>query len=417
MTLEENQQDRKSTPPPPTKVKMDSQVLTIGYVNIHGQSGLTSAKQSQIESFICSEKIDILHLQEINISEESFNSCPIISSSFNLIANNSPTKYGTASLLKSDLSAENIRLDPDGRMILFDVGPLTLANLYLPSGTDAMSRSSREQCLSETLPQLLLNKMDTGVIGGDLNCVLNKLDCTSHPAAKMSPSLAKLVRVGDLSDCFRKLHPTAKVYSHFYNTIHHGQGATRIDRSYSWGDVNVVSAKYEPIAFSDHMAHIINISLPSSLSRILSPRSRPLIKVRPEVIRDKKFQELLAESMADWIIVKERGLDILDWWEMVVKPGIRKLSIKRSKEINMERRGMLNLLMLQQSYLARKLQSGEIRRLGELRDTQKQIQDWYQKEGEKLVLKARTDEVNLNEKVRLFHHELHKKHIKKTSIL
>ena len=38
-------------------------VLTFGFMNIHGQTGLNSAKQNQIENFIVSKKIDVLNLQ------------------------------------------------------------------------------------------------------------------------------------------------------------------------------------------------------------------------------------------------------------------------------------------------------------------------------------------------------------------
>ena len=396
---------------------MEEYILTIPYINTLGQTGLTSSKQSQIESFISRHKIDILHLQEIDIDDDSFSSCPIISSSYNIISNNSPTKYGTASLVKSDLSLQNIQLDQGGRIIMFDLGSLTLANIYLPSGTDATSRGSREQYVSEILPQLLLNRKDTGVIGGDLNCIIDKIDATHHPAAKMSPSLGRLVKTCDMSDCFRSIHPTAPVFSHFYHTTQLGEGATRIDRAYHWGAVTVVSARYEPVAFSDHMGHIVTVSLAPTFSRVLSPRARPMIKVKPEVIKDVQFQQNLAESMEDWKMVREQGLGVLEWWELVVKPGVRKLAMKRNKEINWERRGELNMLMLRQSYLASKMQCGERQRLGELKLVQKDIQAWYQREGEKLLLQARTDEVALGEKVRLYHHELHKKQVKKSSIL
>ena len=133
----------------------EENILTVALVNIHGQSGLSQSKQMQIETFIIQNKIDILHLQEINIVEDSFRYCNFISSCYNIISNNSPTKYGTASLIKSDLSAENIVCDTEGRILIFDVGKFTLGNLYLPSGTDAKSRSSREKYISETLPRLL----------------------------------------------------------------------------------------------------------------------------------------------------------------------------------------------------------------------------------------------------------------------
>ncbi len=100
----------------------------------------------------------------------------------------------------------------------------------------------------------------------------------------------------------------------------------------------------------------------------------------------------------------------------MVKPGIRKLAIKRGKEINKERRCELNVLMLCQSYLARKMQYGDKMKLTEFKEVQMLIIQWYMKEGEKLVLQSRTDEVNTSVQVWVYHHELHKKYIKNTSI-
>ena len=60
-----------------------------------------------------------------------------------------------------------------------------------------------------------------------------------------------------------------------------------------------------------------------------------------------------------------RQLGTLDWWEMIVKPGIRKLGQVRSKEINQARREELNLLLLRQSYLTRKIVClGQLNQLG-----------------------------------------------------
>ena len=105
------------------------------------------------------------------------------------------------------------------------------------------------------------------------------------------------------------------------------------------------------------------------------------------------------------------------WWELIVKPGIKKLAIQRSKEINREKRGQLNLLLLRQSYLARKLMEGEFSQYTELRCVQVDIEEWYQHESEKVLLQSRTYEVCCGEKVRIYHHGLHKKHLKRSSIM
>ena len=300
---------------------------------------------------------------------------------------------------------------------MFNIGPLTLANLYLPAGTDGNSRTSRENYFSETIPQLLLNRLDSGCIGGDMNCITHKMDCTHNPVSKMSPSLKRMISTFDMVDNFRTLYSTSPVYSHYYHTTQLGAGATRIDRSYSWGDLKVVKASYEPVAFSDHMGYVVSFTLPTPTTRILSPRSRPLFKIRTEIIADSIFQEWLGDSMADWKDVKDLGLDVLKWWEILVKPGVRKLAIQRSKELNREKRGQLNLMLLRQAYLARKLQRGDFSCYAELRCVQVEIDEWYQNESQKVLLQSRSDEISMNEKVRIFHHDLHKNHLNRSSIL
>ena len=140
------------------------------YVNIRGQSWLTESKQKQIEAFTKFNNCDIVHLQESHIVEETFSNCDYLTSSFNIIANNSPTRYGTESLVRSELMTENVRFDTEGRAIVFEIGQFTTANLYLHSGTDSDSRKGREHYCCETLPQLLLNSNNMGCAGGDLSC-------------------------------------------------------------------------------------------------------------------------------------------------------------------------------------------------------------------------------------------------------
>ena len=83
-------------------------------MNIHGQTKLPTAKQLQIQDFIKLNNIDILQMQEIEIDDETFSNCDFLSSNFNLISNNSESKYGTASLIRSDLEYRNVRCDTSG---------------------------------------------------------------------------------------------------------------------------------------------------------------------------------------------------------------------------------------------------------------------------------------------------------------
>ena len=232
----------------------------------------------------------------------------------------------------------------------------------------------------------------------------------------MSPSLKRLIKVLKLQDTFRTLHPAATNYSRYYNH-RGGDGATRIDRSYSWGTMLVLEARYVPVAFSDHLAYVVKIKVPQSTCKVMSIKSRPFFKTSPEFVYDEEFQVRVATAMEEWDEVKALGMSVLRWWEIYVKPGIRRIALQRSKELHKEKRSALNLLLLQQLYLTSKLQAGEVGRLGELRKVQESIKTWYQEESKKIVIQARIDDVQSSEKVRIFHHEQHQKHLKRSTIL
>ena len=188
-------------------------IIVVAYLNCHGQTGLNLSKQLQIEDFMKCYEIDILHLQETFIEDDTFSECKYISSNFITIHNNSHNKYGTASLVKSNLPAEDIILHESGRIILFNIGNVTFGNFYLPSGTDGQSRASRENFCGEIIPTLMINSKPGGVIGGDWNSIIAKEDCTRYPEAKMSPCLKRVVSAFSWKDVFRALHPEDKAFS------------------------------------------------------------------------------------------------------------------------------------------------------------------------------------------------------------
>ena len=149
--------------------------------------------------------------------------------------------------MKTDFEVINHKCDTEGRALVFAIGELSFANVYLKSGTDNISRNQREQYCSEVIPQLLIDSKEACMISGDWNCITEAKDCTKHPEAKMSPSLKRLINLRKMNDTFRSLHPAASHYSRYYSRGGE-QGATRIDRSYSWGIMEVVEARYVPVA-------------------------------------------------------------------------------------------------------------------------------------------------------------------------
>ena len=306
-------------------------------MNIHGQSKLPTTKQLQIEDFLRYNKIDILHMQECDICEETFADCAYISSSYNLIINNSISKYGTASLIRSDLEYRNINLDTAGRIITFDIGNVTFGNIYAQSGSDGWSRSNRESFFAEVLPNLLINSQLNGCLGGDLNMIIDKCDATKNPETKMSPNFKHFAKSFNWVDSYRVLHPREVQFSRYYSGVM-GEGASRIDRCYHYGDIGVIKASYHPLAFSDHHAHIVSIKLPDPFTRLACPRSPPSFRIKAEVVQDRIFHENLAQSMDSWQAVRSFGLEILPWWELLVKPGVKKLAQNRARELNRKKK-------------------------------------------------------------------------------
>ena len=85
--------------------------------------------------------------------------------------------------------------------------------------------------------------------------------------------------------------------------------------------------------------------------------------------------------------------------------------------MNKERRNYLNLLLVRQAYLTRKIQTGLLTRLDELKTVHLLIEEWYNPECGNIALQSRADDIQQLEKFRIYHHEIHQKLIKKTSIL
>ena len=121
--------------------------------------------------------------------------------------------------------------------------------------------------------------------------------------------------------------------------------------------------------------------------------------------------------MADWESIRAFGMDSLLWWEVVVKPGIRRLGMVRGKQMAKDSRAELNLLLVRQAYLNKKVKGGQTDKLVELRNVHVLIQQWYQQQSEKIKNQSRASEFQESEKVTIYHHEIHKKAIRKSAIL
>ena len=386
--------------------------LKIMYMNSYGQTKFTVQKQLQIEDIVKKLRCDIIHIQESDLDDQTFDSCSFIKNNYNLLRNNSLSGYGTATLVHNDFNVVNECYDVNGRIIIFDIENTTFCNVYLEAGTDASSRSARESYCGEVLPSLLVNRCSSGCIGGDWNNIIDKRDATNNASSKMSPNLARLVKTFHWNDSHRTVSPNSTAFSHYYK-----DGATRIDREYSWGNITTIKSEYVPLAFSDHLGLLTEVNVPFSVKRQNYKYGPKTFKIRNNIASDLLFKQSVADEMIKWKEVKNFGLDTLTWWELIVKPGLKRVAMERDKEIKSERRGALNLLYIRQAYLVKKLHSDRsLTNYTELNHTQALICRWFEEESSKIQIQTRRDEFAPSEVTRIYHHELHKQFIKKSII-
>ena len=119
--------------------------------------------------------------------------------------------------------------------------------------------------------------------------IIDKKDATTHQETKMSPTFKRLVKSFNWKDSFRTLHPSLDQFSRYYSS-NRGNGATRIDRCYHYGEIKINSATYLPLAFSDHHAHVVHVLLPDPFARLMCPESYPSFRIKTEVVQDEAFK-------------------------------------------------------------------------------------------------------------------------------
>ena len=82
-----------------------------------------------------------------------------------------------------------------------------------------------------------------------------------------------------------------------------------------------------------------------------------------------------------------------------------------------QKTGELNLLLIRQAYLVRKLQLGMFEYLAELNCVQAEIVRWHRDKCEKVKFQSRCEELNSAENVRIYHHKLHKRNLHRSLIM
>ena len=386
-------------------------------MNCHGQTKLEVPKQLYIQNYLLTNNIDVLMCQETRIDDQTFEQCNFIRSNYNIIKNNAANSYGTSVLVHVKLSLGDVKYDTDGRIIIFNIDDITFCNVYPKAGTDSESKQEREDLLNLTLPNMLHHHKVNLIIGGDWNCITENHECTDFPDQKRSPTLKRLLNLYNLKDTYKHIYPRGREFSRYYANKGNQVNATRIDRIYFSKHLSPTQAKYIPNPFSDHYSYITNIQTSDLSQKSFVPKPKPSFKIHPNIVDDPDFQFELKSKLEKWRENKKKfNYDTINWWEVVIKPGIKNLAVIFTKKRNESKYGKLNMLYLKQKYFQNKIEEGKKEHLADLKLINFEIKEWFIEEAKATILLINAREVEENETLNLYQHDLHKKKIKRAAI-
>ena len=106
----------------------------------------------------------------------------------------------------------------------------------------------------------------------------------------------------------------------------------------------------------------------------------------------------------------------MDWWEYLVKPKIREIAIFHSREINKNKTGRLNLLILKQLHFSKMVRLGNQDFEVQLKSTNVDIKNFFEEEAKSLQLLINMRDTTESKKTNIYHHSLHRKKVQRSSI-
>ena len=275
---------------------------SIASINI---SALTSdTKLDMLRQFITRCQFDIVLLQEVAVTSFNFYG-------YKEVTNIGQTRRGTAILFKETIPLTSFRRTPCGRAVSCKFGPVTLINIYAPSGSD--KRKERNDFYRLVLPEVFQLAVDNIVLAGDFNCVQKATDCSGefHPCAALNALVTGL-----------HLRDTADVLGHAaIHTYRSGTASSRLDRVYA-SDTLAPQVKafreYAPAFAADHLA----VSAHINLGVEYAPRGPSYWKLNTQILRDPDFLPAFKRHWKQWLPHRRRFTDQADWWDNYVKPNI-----------------------------------------------------------------------------------------------
>jgi endonuclease/exonuclease/phosphatase family metal-dependent hydrolase len=276
-------------------------------------NGITSTmKIRMLHDFIRQHNIDVICLQEI------VNGKVCNTAQYTPYINVGIEGRGTALIVKDCYHMQNIKQIPNGRGTAGELDDTTIINIYALAGAE--KRKERETFYNAELIYLLQPTRENMIIAGEFNCVLSHEDCTGQPA--LSKLLQNLISGLKMHDSWQQKGGT-KTYSHYITT-----SASEIDRIYVTENLIKYKKHADTLAaaFTDHMAVIIHIELPSG------GEGRGNWKINTQLLQDDATKASVRVEWAKWKGKVNYYASKTEWCCRYVKPRMRAYFGKLGKQ-------------------------------------------------------------------------------------
>ena len=204
------------------------------------------------------------------------------------------------------------------------LGSYSILNIYAPSGSD--KRVERGLFFAREVFQAFSIGSFPWILGGDFNCVLERIDIENGAGfnQKKCLQLSELVATKNLRDIFRHRNPRTKEFTFFRTNC----APSRLDRFYisheCLKEVNVIE---HVASLSDHCGVLLEMQFQNVVFSKIKSTSRTYWKLNTRILKDEDFLENFA-ALWECLKLKQNDFsDIADWWNEEAKPNIKEFCI------------------------------------------------------------------------------------------
>ena len=308
---------------------------------------------------------------------------------------------GVAILLSKNIGKRDIRIsdvfiDPNGRSVKLILHindkKYRLINIYAPNN------EAERVKFFVNLHDFFNDNIDAEtIIGGDFNCTMDSDNDRQNCSVKNDVGqvdLHYLSNMFDLEDVWRRRFPDNKEYT--------WQGRDRMSRIDYWltstsldNQIEQVNHCYAP--YTDHRS--INLILRTDEIE----QGKGIWKMNTSNILTDDFKEMFTEMWKQWQLKKADYNDINTWWD-VGKKHIKNLTQNYSKELNIQKRFVLDELEAKLNYLNSKTSNSE-----ELKELQREYETIHAKKVEGARIRSRIQWWEEGEKSTYYFHNLERR--------